>query len=241
MLATSSFGTIGFSAFTVPVNVCTITGLWRGTAAAYVQIHDRLTVPTGGMVPVMSIPVAIASPFAFPQFINGGLTLRTGCWVGFSTAEAIYAAVDGVGQNVGTMFVEVDDYEVPYLGTSSATSSGSDSLTVWSTGGPKRLVQLTVTIPTGSTAASPLIFSDSGATQLVSTLNVQRFISSADDKRVQPAETKVFKFSSEGIDVSTVSSAGVLNNNCYIKLSTSPTAYLAPGTVTGNVITALYR
>lgn len=240
MIESSALGVIGLAAFTGPVAINTLTGNWRGATAAWVQIHNRTTAPTNGVVPMMTIPVAAVGAFAFPQFENGGLVCSAGCWVGFSTTEATYTAVDGLGANIGNIFVEVDDYETPYTGTSSATGSGSDTLSVWGSG-PKRLVQLTVTIGSGASAVYPLIFADGAFTQLVQCLNAHRYISSAYDRRVQPGETKVWKFGSDGMDVSSVSSAGVLSNSCMIRLSASPTIATSPASVTGNVITALYR
>lgn len=111
-------------------------------AAGWLQFHDKASAPSANAVPLKSINIAAAGPM--PSWLPslGVLSFVNGLCLAMSSTEGTYTAVATSFDAEG----EIEEFEQPVSGLSTATIPADAQLAVWSeAGGPKALYDLSVT------------------------------------------------------------------------------------------------
>lgn len=153
-----------YQATTIGCLIFRIQGVFNtaGTAQMFVQVFDRLSVPTAGLVPIKSWSVGAASGAFFDYHDIEGCTIFTGAWFVLSSTDATYTAP--AGGNTIDIQVDIEEYssraDVPVPTTTGPTAIGAGGiLTILANGstGPLQLSKI-VLIPTTSQNLYLMIF-----------------------------------------------------------------------------------
>lgn len=75
----------------LPIFCKQIEGLYKGAAAAWLQVHDSCITPAAGAVPIYELPLNPATQFQETLQVDG-LSLQEGLFVGVSSTEGTFTA-----------------------------------------------------------------------------------------------------------------------------------------------------